>query len=182
MAKFKGFLRLFLPIAFASTAISGLIYISVQQVLRQSANDPQIQIARDLAENLQNGKTAQEIIGQVQVDLSKSLATFIIIFDDVGKPIASQAVLDGRIPTPPAGVFTYTKQNKQDRITWEPKPNIREAAVLVRFEGSNPGFILVGRSLSEVEKRISALEMQVKVGLAVALLAPLVILIIIGSV
>lgn len=182
MAKFKGFLRLFLPIAFVSTAASGLIYISVQQVLRQAANDPQIQIAKDLALALQNGKTAQEIIGQTQVELNKSLATFIIIFDDNGKPIASQAVLDGRIPTPPKGVFEYTKIHKEDRITWEPKANVRIASIIERFEGSNPGFILVGRSLAEVEKRVSTLGMQVKLGLAAALLGSLVILIIIGSV
>ncbi len=182
MVKFKSVLRIWAPIATVAILLSGLIYISVQQALRQSANDPQIQIAEDLAQTLQNGKSAQDALGQTQVDLSKSLATFIIIFDDAGKPIASQAVLDGRIPIPPAGVFTYTRQYKQDMITWEPKPNIREAAVLVKFEGSNPGFVLVGRSLSEVEKRLSALEMQVKLGLAAALLGSLVILIIIGSV
>lgn len=181
MAKFKGFLRLFLPIAFVLTTISGLIYISVQQALRQGANDPQIQIAQDLADNLQNGKIAQDLVG-AQVDLRKSLATFVIVFDDSGKPIAASAMLDGRIPTPPVGVFTYTKQNKQDRITWEPKPNVREAAVLVRFEGSNPGFVLVGRSLSEVEKRESSLALQVELGLTASLLGSLVILIIIGGV
>lgn len=182
MSRFGNILRIWAPIATVTILLSGLIYISVQQDLRQSANDPQIQIAQDLAQSLQNGKTSQEIIGQTQVDLSKSLATFIIIFDDNGKPVASQAVLDGRIPTTPKGVFEYTKKNKQDKITWEPKPKVREAAVLVRFEGSNPGFVLVGRSLSEVEKRISALEMQVKLGLIATLLGSLVLIIIIGSV
>ncbi len=181
MGRFRSILRIWIPIATASVLLSGLIYICVQQSLRQSANDPQIQIAQDLADSLQNGRNAQDLIGS-QVDLKKSLATFVIVFDDSGKPIASSAMLDGRIPTPPNGVFEYTKLHKEDRITWEPKLNIREAAVLARFEGSKPGFVLVGRSLAEAEKRQSGLNLQIGLGLAVTLLGSLVMLIITGGV
>ena len=179
--KFKNAFRIWAPIAVSGIILSALIYASVQQDLRQGANDPQIQMAQDLADSLQNGKNAQDVVGQ-PVDLNKSLATFVIVFDDSGKPIASSAILDGRIPTPPAGVFTYTRQNTEDRFTWQPKPQVREAAVLMRFEGSKPGFVLVGRSLKEVEKRESRLELQIGVGLAAAVLGSLVIVIIIGGV
>ncbi len=169
-------LRLFLPIVFVISALCGLIYVSVQQALRQTANDPQIQIARDSSQLLEQGKTPQDIIPSSQVDLSKSLNTFIIIFNDAGKPIASQAVLDGRVPTPPQGVFDYTKTNKEDRVTWQPKENVIIASVVERFEGSNPGFILSGRSLEETEKRVSALGQRLLAGWLVSIIGSLVLI------
>ncbi len=173
--KIKSALRIWFPVAFVATILSVLIYLSIQQSFRLSANDPQIQIAEDNAQLLLNGKSVQEVIGQLQVDISKSLSPFIIIFDDSTKPVASQAVLEGRIPTPPTGVFTYTKQHKQDRITWEPKPGVRIAAILVHFEGANPGFILVGRSLRETENRESRLGLQVLLISSLALVGSLAV-------
>ena len=183
MHRMSGILRSWLPIATTVVMLSGLVYLAVQQSYRQGANDPQIQIAQDLKETLQNGKSAQDLVGQTitlatQVDLRKSLASFVIIFDDNGKPIASQAVLDGRIPTPPPGVFSYTKTKKEDRFSWEPKPGVREATVLLRFEGSKPGFVLVGRSLKEVENRVSQLGQRMAVALGAILLLSLILAII----
>ncbi len=43
-------LRLWLPIAVALSAVTFLLYAAVQQELRLSANDPQIQLSEDLAE------------------------------------------------------------------------------------------------------------------------------------
>lgn len=174
-SKIRNTLKIWLPLAATTTALSGLIYLSVQQNFRQGANDPQIQIAQDSAQALQSGKPAQEVVGQIQVDLNKSLASFIIIFNDAQKLTASQAVLDGRIPTPPKGVFDYTRTHKEDRVTWQPKTNLRIAAVLERFEGSNPGFVLVGRSLKEVELREEQLTHYVMLGLIAALITSLII-------
>ena len=47
MRSIKSILVVWLAIAAATTVVCGLVYLSVQQVMRQSANDPQIQIAED---------------------------------------------------------------------------------------------------------------------------------------
>lgn len=175
MAKFKAVLRKFLPLVLVSSVLSGLIFFSSQQILRQSANDPQIQMAQEIAQVLQNGKSPQDITGSTQVDLNKSLSTFEIIFDDSGKVVASQAVLDGRVPTTPKGVFDYTRSWGTDKISWQPKPGIRIAAVLERFEGSKPGFILVGRSLKETDSRILDLGSKVAVGWIISIIGSLIL-------
>lgn len=131
----------------------GLTYLTVQQSYRQNANDPQIQMSEDMANNLQNGAEVNSLVSATKIDISKSLNNFIIIFDDSGKQIYSEAFLDHQVPTPPSGVFAYTRQNKQDRFTWQPKEGVRIAAVMTRFDGGNKGFVLAGRSLKEVEKR-----------------------------
>lgn len=135
------------------TGLSGLLYAAVQQDLRQSANDPQIQMAEDTAAKLADGQQVQIVVPAEKVDIANSLAPYIIVFDAAGKPIASSVQLDGQTPTIPSGVFDYVRQNGEDRITWQPQSGIRSAIVVTQFKGPNPGFVLAGRSLREVEIR-----------------------------
>lgn len=159
------------PIAITIIALCGIIYLAVQQNIRQTANDPQIQMAEDLAVLLENGKSPESLIPANEVDISKSLAPYIIIFDDSGKGVASQAILDSRIPIPPPGVFEYTKVKGKDIFTWQPKPGVRSAAVIVHFNGAHPGFVLAGRSLREIEQREDNLLKIISAAGAAALIA-----------
>ena len=135
------------------TGLSGLLYAAVQQDLRQSANDPQIQMAEDTAAKLADGQQVQNVVPAEKVDIANSLAPYIIVFDATGKPIASSVQLNGQTPTIPSGVFDYVRQNGEDRITWQPQSGVRSAIVVTQFKGPNPGFVLAGRSLREVEIR-----------------------------
>lgn len=135
------------------TGLSGLLYASVQQDLRQSANDPQIQMAEDTAAKLADGQQVQNVVPAEKVDIANSLAPYIIVFDATGKPIASSVQLNGQTPTIPSGVFDYVRQNGEDRITWQPQSGVRSAIVVTQFKGPNSGFVLAGRSLREVEIR-----------------------------
>jgi len=135
------------------TGLSGLLYAAVQQDLRQSANDPQIQMAEDTAAKLADGQQVQNVVPSEKVDIANSLAPYIIIFDATGKPIASSVQLDDQTPTIPSGVFDYVRQNGEDRITWQPQSGVRSAIVVTQFKGPNSGFVLAGRSLREVEIR-----------------------------
>lgn len=149
----KTILKYWLLMAAIVTGLSGLLYAAVQQDLRQSANDPQIQMAEDTAAKLADGQQVQNVVPTEKVDIANSLAPYIIIFDATGKPIASSVQLDGQTPTVPSGVFDYVRQNGEDRITWQPQSGVRSAIVVTQFKGPNPGFVLAGRSLREVEIR-----------------------------
>lgn len=149
----KTILKYWLLIAAIVTGLSGLLYAAVQQDLRQSANDPQIQMAEDTAAKLADGQQVQNVVPAEKVDIANSLAPYIIVFDATAKPIASSVQLDGQTPTIPSGVFDYVRQNGEDRITWQPQSGVRSAIVVTQFKGPNPGFILAGRSLREVEIR-----------------------------
>ena len=163
------------PLAVAITPICGLVYGTVRQDYRQSANDPQIQMAEDFAATLSGGQSV-ESLGKPPslVDVSKSLSTFLIIFDDGGKPLVSSVQLDGETPIPPAGVFDYARKNGRNRITWQPKRGVRIAAVVTRYTGANSGFILAGRSLREGEKRMNNLLLITGFAWAASLLATLI--------
>jgi len=82
----------------------------------------------------------------------------MVIYSDTGQPLVSSGRLHGAVPLLPSGVFDYTRQNGEDRISWQPESGVRIAAVVVAYGGAQPGFVMAGRSLREVEKRESQVE------------------------
>jgi hypothetical protein len=153
MEKIKRTLRLWLPLAVVITAMCGLVYVAVQQVLRQTANDPQIQMAEDAAAALESGAAVESVVPPEKTAIEGSLAPFVMVFNDQGEVVGSSAQLHGQVPRLPTGVLDYVRSHGEDRVTWQPEPGVRIAAVIVRSQGAQPGFVLAGRSLREVEVR-----------------------------
>ncbi|MBN9387250.1 MAG: hypothetical protein J0I20_04290 [Chloroflexi bacterium] len=89
--------------------------------------------------------------------MATSLAPYLIIYDNSGKPLAASVELGGAIPEVPAGVFSDLGAQDQKRFTWQPENGVRSAAVLTRYSGKTSGYVLAGRSLREVEKRENSL-------------------------
>ncbi len=173
----KNIIRRWLPIGLAIVMVSGLAYVLAQQILRQNANDPQIQMAEDAAALLANAKNESLPIPNEVIDYGKSLAPFLMVFDDAGTVVGSSGKLNGIVEIPPAGVLDYAREHGEDRVTWQPSPTTRIAAVIVRVEGTRPGFVLAGRSLREVEERSNLLLSLVVLGLIVMLAASLLLVV-----
>lgn len=169
MQRLANILRQWLPLAAAGVLVCGVIYVVAQQGLRIGANDPQIQMAQDGAAALAAGATPASLMGQGPVEMSQSLAPFVIVFDDSGMPLASSARLHGRMAALPGGLLDYVRQHGEDRVTWQPESGVRLATVIVPVPGGPGGFVLAGRSLLEVEKRIDQAQLLSSLGaLAVA--------------
>ena len=143
------------------TLIFGTIYGTVQQNFRSSANDPQIQMAEDVAYALNHGALPETVVSKNQIDIRQSLAPFVVIYDAKGEPLIGSGILDGKTPRLPKGVFDSVMRYGEDRVTWQPDKEVRIASVIIPF---NSGFILAGRSLREVEKRESKLEVMITLG------------------
>ncbi len=135
------------------TVFCGAIYGTVQQNYRQTANDPQIQMAEDSAAKLEAGSSVASVIPSEKVDIARNLAPFVILYDDTGKPVASSGLLDGIIPQIPTGIFDAVRLNGEDRVTWQPQESVRIALVVMKVQGAQSGFVAAGRSLREVEVR-----------------------------
>lgn len=148
----KVFLK-WLPFAAIATILSLLAYTLVQQDLRQTANDPQIQIAEDLASSIAGGESPKVAVGPNIIDIAKSLAPWAVVYDDTGKVIASAATLDDKTPEIPSGIFDYVRKNGEDKVTFQPRVGVRSAIVMTKFTGKQNGFVVAGRSLREVEIR-----------------------------
>jgi len=133
-----------------TTFIAGTAANISHQVLRMSANDPQIQLAEDAAQRVNTGEDVAHILPDRKVDIAASLAPFVIVYDNAAQPVASSATLDGATPTPPRGVLEYVRSHSQERVTWQPRPGVRIASVVIRTAN---GFVVAGRNMREVEIR-----------------------------
>jgi hypothetical protein len=167
-------LRIWIPLVIVTTGLSGLIYLTIQQDLRIGGNDPQIQIVEDVTRQIETGQNPLDFIPPIKVEVSQSLANYIMIFDNNGKLIGSSAVLNGKEPVIPSGVFADTKKLGETRFTWQPEAGVRSAVVVDYIKGSTNGYVMVGRSLREVEKREDNIEIIVFLAWIVTLGASLI--------
>lgn len=138
---------LWLPLAVASSVMAVVLYAAVQQDLRLGADDPQIQLAHDAAAALDSGSPVEQVLPPASVDPERSLAPFVVVYDRHPSRLAGTLSPSW---DPPSGVFQKALDSGENRRTWQPSPGVRIAAVIVPFRG---GYVLSGRSLSEVERR-----------------------------
>jgi len=160
-------------------ALSGLVYVTGQQILRLSANDPQIQLTEDIANSLIAGNDPKSLGGGQTTDIATSLAPFLIVYDDAGKVVATTATLSGSDLVLPGEVLAAAKNKSDDRVTWEPVKGVREAVVVKYYKtDATSGYVLVGRSLREIELREERLLKMSAIGAAATLAGQLLVLLV----
>lgn len=152
------------------TMSAGTIYVVARQVVRLGGNSPQIQISEDVANNLNLGINIDSYIAHGIVDISKSLDTFVVVYNNDNANIFSSGNLHGQPIVVPDGVLNYAKENGQNRVTWQPEKGVRIATVVTRY---NNGTVLVGRSLREIEKNIDMVRKLVGLGYILGLVSTL---------
>ena len=138
--------------------IVGYGYVVAQQIYRMDDNDPQVQMSEDIAHDIERGKDIKTLIPGTTTDMATSLAPFVLIYDENGILLSSSGTLGDKMPSFPSGVLNYVKEHGQDRITWQPRSDVRIAAVATYANGVHPEYVVVGRSLREVESRIDGLS------------------------
>ncbi len=149
----KKILAAWIPFVILATLLSGLVYAAVQHEERMDANDPQVLMAEQDRDALAMGAQPGAVVGGISIDMSQSLGAYVIVYNNLGVPIASSATLAGKVPVIPQGVFSYLRAHGEDRFTWEPSPGVRSAVVADYFSGKASGFVISGRSLRETESR-----------------------------
>ena len=147
----------------------GTIYGVAQQVQRSAANYPQIQLAQDASAALSRGELASSVVGP-RVNIAKSLAPFVIIYDKTGRVLVGSGFLNDKVPRAPLGILKAATGKDYHAITWQPQKDVRIAAVTTATQS---GYVLSGRNLKEVEKNESTSLLLTIIGglVAVALLA-----------
>src|SRR5262249_10218057 len=119
-----------------ATAVCLLVYLVAQQVWRQSANDPQIQLAPDAAAALAARKPPDAVVPKEMVDMERSLAPFLIVLDGSGKVVTASGGLRGNVPVVPRGVLAFVREKGEERVTWQPIGGVRIASVIVSYSGA----------------------------------------------
>lgn len=141
----------------SAAVLVAFVYTAMQQNYRQAANDPQIQYVEDLTKALDEGAASAEALGGGNmVDPRSSLAPFLIVAGEDKKVVTSTIQIDGNTPGLPEQVLEAAKKGQQ-RVTWKPHKDASIALVVQQFKGEKPGFLLVGRSMKETDKRVRQL-------------------------
>ena len=165
-----------LPLGVAISIIFGFIFISAQQVVRAEANSVIIDTARNAIEVLEADANVIDSINngqEAKIDLAKSHKVFFIVYKEDKSVAASTAALDGKTPELPSGVLDNVKDKGTAKITWAPKKDARQAAVIYKVGGQNPGFLLVGRSLKDTDEIVTKLAWTAFAGWLIAIAASL---------
>lgn len=169
----KAAFKAWLPFAVLATFLAGTICMVAHQVLRQSANDPQIQLADDWVDQIVGGTDPNRLSLGPFIDPARSLAPFGIIYDQEGNIIASSVAAPSTM-TQPRGVFDVVDaaSTKDARYTWQPASGERYAVVLKRASLQDKSYyVLAGRNLKQVEARVWRLVWQIAGAWALMLLA-----------
>jgi hypothetical protein len=132
-------------------------------------------MAEDAASALGSGTAPQSLIPSETVNINTSLAPYLVFYSASGTPTMGNGLLGGALPNLPSDIFTYTASAGEDRVTWQPASDVREAAVLVRVGDADApeGFVLAARSLREVEAREGSLELITDIAWIIALVGTL---------
>ena len=138
-----------LPAAAVATLAAGFFYGEVQHELRSGANDPQVQMAEDAAARLDSGALPEAVLPGNHVELSRSLAPYLMVFDSKGGLVTASLTVDGKPPDYPKGVLD-SLHGGESKVTWQTAGGYRSATVAVPYR---QGFVVAGRSLREVENR-----------------------------
>jgi hypothetical protein len=147
--------RAWLAIVGVATLILGASYTMAQQSTRHSADDLPLTTAQVAKQELQSGSDAKDVVPTIKTNLRTDTSVFMIITDNTQHIIASSAVLDGKTPLPPKGVFVYTNETGSDHFTWEPSSGVRMATRATTYGvGAARGYIITGQSLKPYEDRI----------------------------
>ena len=178
--------KIWLPIAAAASAVLLGAFSVGQQVLRQTANFAPQQIAEDAAYRLENGAVPAAImpLDRSIVDVSRSVASFAMVFDEQGKVLESSMKMGADLPVPPPGVFAYVRNYGEERVlTWEPGNGVRLATTIIHWKSSVPptggaiasGFVLGGQGLRQVENTAHQLFLMILAGWIATMIGTLVV-------
>jgi hypothetical protein len=151
----KAALKAWVPIAVVATFLAGTVYAVGHQILRQSANDPQIQQAEDWAGMIEGGTDVNRLSLGPFIDPARSLAPFGIVYNQDGNIVASSVSAPSTMKQPD-GVFDRVDAaaNHEVRFTWQPASGDRYAAVIKRASFQNASYyVLAGRNLKLIEQR-----------------------------
>lgn len=163
---------LILVVIFSTIFVS--ICYAAKGVLRQQANDPQVEVTDQVANIIRQGAPLDVIIsGAEQVDLSKSGALFVMIYDKDKNLVGSSAVLNGQPLSLPVEALDKAKGFNDYRFDWEVSEYVKAAAVVKAVD--EIGYVVAAKSLAEYENRANTLSQPLWIGWAVSIILALVL-------
>lgn len=176
----KPIIQRWLPLAFIISVVFAGIYITIQQIIRQSYNWPQISAVNELSYTLAHNQSIDQLMNRytAPAPIDRSDSVFAIVYDVSGKVVKSGAKLDDKTPDIVKDVlFNSDEAPSYHMVTWAPKPEVRIAAVVQKVNvGDTVRYVLAGRNLNQPEQMTEYLLLLCVFGWAVGIFGSLVLI------
>lgn len=143
-------LPIFLPLFVGITTLSLLIFLVVQQVIRQSATDV-LYVSGEAMVNIVKTQRNLAVNGKM-TDLASYPQVYIMTFNQNQKMVSTTTTHNGNPVVFPKQVFNQVSSNPYS-FTWTPEKNLRQAVLIYKIT-SPEGYVVMGRSLKVPEERI----------------------------
>jgi len=138
------------------TALFSSLYLVMQQIERQGADDAPGRLASQLASELTAG--SGDDASAPAVDLAASDSLFYVVYDRSDHPVAGTGQLDGSLATVPAGVLDQARRAGSNHVTWQDSAGRRFATVEQR---AGDRVVLAGQSLAPTEDRVDRIGLLI---------------------
>lgn len=122
-----------------------LIYATAQQPYRSEAYEPQ-----DTSFKMEHSRTCCYYLME-GTDTQQNIGTFIRFYNSNGKLIYSGGTISSKAPNVPKGVLDTAKQHYTNNIAPQPTAQVHLAAVAAYTGKQDTSYVVVARSLHEVE-------------------------------
>jgi hypothetical protein len=147
------------------TAVGIVVYGVGQQAARRAIDDVPRALLEQARDRLSAGVTPATAVGGPTVDPTTSGAPFVLVYDSDHTLVASTATIAGAVPNLPPGVLDDAVARGEDRVSWQPRADVRESVVATPWRSlSAQGVVVAGASLTATEDRSGALRDRVGVG------------------
>lgn len=159
-------LRKILGVYALITLFTLMVYGTAQHLLRTGANMLPATSARYMTQQLARGLPTTAFFPALNQDMPSGGAQFFLIADKEGKPLIATYTIGGKPPSIPKGAYDYAAKHGENRLTWQPKPDIREAIIIrpYKTKDNSGGFVVSGTSLLEPETSLALLTKKLLLG------------------
>lgn len=140
-----------------ATVALGTTYLVAQRIEREGADDAAWRLASQVVGELKLGSTTT-VDALPPVDLSTSLAPFVIVFDKTDAAVAGTGFLHGTLASVPSGVLDAARANGSHHVSWQPERGLRFATSGVAI---GRWVIVAGQSLKPAEARTDSIGILV---------------------
>jgi hypothetical protein len=107
-----------------------------------------------MAAQLSSGMLPSQVATAAPLDLVADPGPFVVVYDRSHTVLASSTLVDGRLPSLPAGVLDDAVASGERHVSWQPLAGVREAVVALPWNaGGSSGVVVAGTSLAPSESR-----------------------------
>lgn len=149
--------RFWLIMMLSGALLVAYVFSATQLAARRQLDDALVNQLDSARAQLAAGAAASSVVPEYRLDPSVHTGQFVIVTNAKRVVLASGIELAGATPLPPENAFVAASERSPRLFTWRLKDDLPVAAAVAAFRSfSGEGYVIVGRSLAEHQRRAAS--------------------------